>query len=63
MSNCSLNRNSKFWTEDNIQKAEKEEMIKNIIEKSSNNLIISIEEFKIYLDSYSKTNSFPSIDD
>ena len=59
MNNCSFNQSSKFWTEQNEEKIEKEKIIKNIINKSNNIMTLSINEFEIYLDNYVENNNYP----
>jgi len=57
-SNCSLNNNSKYWTEGSI----------NIEEKSINKLVetddltnMTLKEYEIYIDDYAKKSKYPNI--
>ena len=63
LSGCSLNSNSKYWTEENNNNS----LIKsNSIQEKFNdkNLTsLSIEEFEIYIENYAKNNPYPNIDE
>jgi len=61
ISNCSLNSKSKYWTEDTIKKkAENEKLIK-ITKKTNNMRNMTVEEFEIYIDDYTKKSKYPNI--
>ena len=61
MSNCSLNQDSKYWTKDNIKKKIDEQKLINIIKKSNDITLMSVDEYKIYVDDYIKKSKFPDI--
>ena len=61
LNNCSLNKNSKFWTEDNINKLTFENNLKKILDKSNNIMKMSFNEYKIYIDDYNKKSNYPDI--
>ena len=62
ISNCSLNQDSKYWTEDNIEKKADNQKLIKIIEKSNDIRLMSVDEYKIYIDDYIKKSKFPDID-
>ena len=61
ISNCSLNQDSKYWTEDNIKKKVDNQKLIKIIEKSNDIRLMSVDEYKIYIDDYIKKSKFPDI--
>lgn len=61
LTNCSLNKNSKFWTEDNIKKISLEKKIEKILRKSNNPLLMTFDEYKIFLNEYVKKKEYPDI--
>ena len=62
LSNCSFDKNSQFWTEDNkLTNKNNKVLIKKIKQKSSNLLSLTEEEFKIYLEDYVKESKYPDI--
>ena len=61
ISNCSLNQDSKYWTEDSIKKKADKQKIIEIIEKSNDIRLMSVDEYKIYIDDYIKKSKFPKL--
>ena len=61
ISNCSLNQDSKYWTEDNIKKKVDNQKLIKIIEKSNDIRLMSVDEYKIYVDDYIKKSKFPDL--
>ena len=61
ISNCSLNQDSKYWTEDSIKKKADNKKLIKIIEKSNDIRLMSVDEYKIYVDDYIKKSKFPDI--
>ena len=61
ISNCSFNQDSKYWTEDNIKKKVDNQKLIKIIEKSNDIRLMSVDEYKIYIDEYIKKSKFPDI--
>ena len=61
ISNCSINRDSKYWTEDSIKKKVDNQKLIKIIEKSNDIRLMSVDEYKIYVDDYIKKSKFPDI--
>ena len=61
ISNCSFNQDSKYWTEDSIKKKVDNKKLIKIIEKSNDIRLMSVDEYKIYVDDYIKKSKFPDI--
>ena len=61
ISNCSLNQDSKYWTEDSIKKKVDNQKLLKIIEKSNDIRLMSVDEYKIYINDYIKKSKFPDI--
>ena len=61
LNNCSLNNNSKFWTED----VEKKVIIKNelnkIMIKSNNLMSLTFNEYMIFINEYDKKSNYPDL--
>ena len=60
-SNCSLNNDSKFWSEDNIKRINKEKKLLEIKKKTDDITKMTISEYKIYIDDYTKKSKYPDI--
>ena len=61
LTNCSLNKNSEFWNEDMIIKKENEQKISKILEKSADITSMTIEEYELYIEEYTKKSKYPDI--
>ena len=61
LNNCSLNKNSKYWTEDVLIKKSDEKRFPVILEKSVDITNMTIKEYEIYLDNYTKKGKYPDI--
>ena len=61
LNNCSLNNNSKFWTEDNIKNITFKNRLESIMKKSNNLLSMNFEEYQIYINEYNKNSKFPDV--
>ncbi len=61
INNCSLNHDSKYWTENSIKKKVDNQKLIKIIEKSNDIRLMSVDEYKIYIDDYIKKSKFPDI--
>ena len=61
LSNCSLNEDSQFWTEDTIKiNAEKNEILRTL-NKFDDITLMSLDEYKIYVEDYTKRSNYPDI--
>jgi hypothetical protein len=61
LTNCSLNKNSEFWNEDMIIKKENEQKISKILEKSADITSMTVEEYELYIEEYTKNSKYPDI--
>ncbi len=58
---CSFNIESKYWNEKSDKKNDNNKLAE-IIKKSNDIRLMTIEEYKIYLNNYIKKSKFPDID-
>ncbi|MDB3987071.1 hypothetical protein N9422_00660 [Candidatus Pelagibacter sp.] len=61
LNNCSLNKDSKYWTEDVVNKNENQKKLTNILKKSEDITTMTFEEYEIYIDDYTKKSKYPDI--
>ena len=61
LNNCSLNKDSKYWTEDLIEKSENQKKLSEVLKKSEDITNMSYDEYKIYIDDYTKKSKYPDI--
>ena len=61
LNNCSLNKDSKYWTEDGVKKIEDQKKLSNVLKKSADITTMTYEEYKIYIDDFTKTSKYPDI--
>ena len=61
LNNCSLNKDSKYWTEDVYKKVEDQKKLFNVLKKSADITTMTIEEFKIFIDDATKKSKYPDI--
>ena len=61
ISNCSLNTDSQYWTEDTIKKKDEQKNLSKILEKSKDITSMTLEEYKIYIEDYTKKSKYPDI--
>ena len=61
LNNCSLNKDSKYWTEDGVKKIEDQKKLSNVLKKSADITTMTHDEYKIYIDDFTKTSKFPDI--
>ena len=61
LNNCSLNKDSKYWTEDVVKKNENQKKLTNILKKSEDITTMTFEEYEIYVDDYTKKSKYPDI--
>ena len=61
LNNCSLNKNSEFWNEDPTKKKEDEQKISKILEKSNDITSMTMEEYELYIEEYTKKSKYPDI--
>ena len=61
LSNCSLNTDSKYWTEDVEKRKENEKKLSKILKKTDDITTLTLEEYKIYIDDHTKKSKYPDI--
>ena len=61
ISNCSFNKDSQYWTEDTIKKKDEKKNLSKILKKSKNITSMTLEEYKIYIEDYTKKSKYPDI--
>ena len=61
LNNCSLNKDSKYWTEDVVKINEEQKKLPEIIKKSEDITSMTFEEYEIYIDDYTKKSKYPDI--
>ena len=61
LTNCSLNKDSKYWTEDVIKKSEDQKKLSEVLKKSEEITNMTYDEYKIYIDDYTKKSKYPDI--
>ena len=61
LSNCSLNTDSKYWKEDVEKRKKTQKKLSEILKKSNDITTMTIEEYKIYIDDYTKKSKYPDI--
>ena len=63
INNCSLNSESKYWTEDTIKKKTENKKLIEIIGKSNDIRSMTVDEYEIYIDDYNKKSKYPDINE
>jgi hypothetical protein len=61
LANCSLNSNSIYWTENSVEDTKSKEMIEKIKLKADDITSMTMEEYEIYLEEYTKNSDYPDI--
>jgi hypothetical protein len=61
LNNCSLNKDSKYWTEDSIKKKDEQKKLSKILKKSKDITTMTLDEYKIYIEDYTKKSNYPDI--
>ena len=61
LTNCSLNKDSKYWTEDVVKKSEDQKKLSELLKKSDDITNMTYEEYEIYIDDYTKKSKYPDI--
>ena len=61
LNNCSLNQDSKYWTEDVKKKNDSKKKLSRILKKNSDITKMTVEEYKIFIDDYTKKSKYPDI--
>ena len=61
LNNCSLNKDSKYWTEDFIKKKDVQKKLSKILKKSKDITSMTLDEYKLYIEDYTKKSKYPDI--
>ena len=61
LNNCSLNKDSKYWTEDGVKKSKDQKKLSNVLKKSVDITNMTYDEYKIYIDDFTKKSKYPDI--
>jgi len=61
LTNCSLNKDSKYWTENVVKKSEDQKKLSEVLKKSEDITNMTYDEYKIYIDDYTKKSKYPDI--
>jgi len=61
LNNCSLNKDSKYWTEDVVKNSEDQKKLSEILKKSEDITNMTYDEYEIYIDDYTKKSKYPDI--
>ena len=61
LSNCSLNKDSQYWTENSIESKTNQKKLNEILKKADDITSMTLEEYEIYIDDYTKKSKYPDI--
>ncbi|MBD1169590.1 hypothetical protein IDH01_03870 [Pelagibacterales bacterium SAG-MED08] len=61
LKNCSLKKDSQYWTEDSIKKKDEQKKLSKILKKSKDLTTMTLEEYKLYIEDYTKKSNYPDI--
>jgi hypothetical protein len=61
LNNCSLNKDSKYWTEDVVKNSEEQKKLSDVLKKSEDIINMTFNEYEIYIDDYTKKSKYPDI--
>jgi hypothetical protein len=61
LNNCSLGKDSKYWTEDVVKINEDQKKLPKVIKKSEDITSMTFEEYENYIDDYTKKSKYPDI--
>ena len=61
LTNCSLNKDSQYWTENSVESKTGQKKLNEILKKSHDVTSMTLEEYEIYIDDYTKKSKYPDI--
>ena len=61
LNNCSLKKDSKYWTDDIKKRDENKKKLSKILKKTDDITTMTLEEYKIYIDDHTKKSKYPDI--
>ena len=62
VNNCSFNKDSKYWTEDVVKRNDNQKKISEILAISDDITTMTLKEYEIYIDDYTKKSKYPNIE-
>ena len=63
LNNCSLNKDSKYLTEDVEKRDESQKQLSEVLKKSEDITTMTLKEYEIYIDDYTKKSKYPDINE
>ena len=61
INNCSLNKDSQYWTENSVKEKNTSKKLIKIITKLNDIRLMTVDEYKIYMDDYIKKSKYPEL--
>ena len=61
LNNCSLNKDSKYWTEDVEKRDKNKKQLSEVLKKSEDITTMTLQEYEIYIDDHTKKSKYPDI--
>jgi hypothetical protein len=61
LNNCSLNKDSKYLTDEDVSKSKNQKKLSQISEKANDIINMTYDEYIIYIDRYTKKSKYPDI--
>jgi hypothetical protein len=61
LTNCSLNKDSQYWSENSIESKTNQKKLNKILKKTDDITSMTLEEYEIYIDDYIKKSKYPDI--
>ena len=61
LNNCSLDKDSQYWTEDVIKKEKNNKKLSKTLKKTDDITAMTLEEYEIYIDDHTKKSKYPDI--
>ena len=61
LNNCSLNKDSEYWTEEVVKNSDDQNKISEVLKKSVDITNMTNKEYEIYIDDYTKKSKYPDI--
>ena len=61
LSICSLNKDSQYWTENSYENETNQKKLNQILKKADDITSMTLEEYEIYIDDYTKKSKYPDI--
>ena len=61
LANCSLNKDSQYWTENSTESETNQKKLNEILKKADDKTSMTLDEYEIYIDDYTKKSKYPDI--